>query len=167
MSNKSEANILADAFESVRTLTKWYISKMKEVDMYKEFEVEGKKLNSAYWLVAHLIWAENFLLLECLGSNGADIPWLGQFSIKSKMPESRAGLPEIKEMLDAWKTVHAKAMEHVRSLPDELLDTENPLGIGFGDDKTHRMMIQHAIRHEALHTGHLSWICKLYGIKTV
>jgi hypothetical protein len=48
-----------------------------------------------------------------------------------------------------------------------MLDKDNPAGFGFGGDNSYRMMIQHAIRHEAIHAGHLSWLCKLHGIQTV
>ena len=165
--NNQTANVLADAYESVRSLTKWYVSKMKDVDMMKEFELEEKKLNSAYWLISHLTWTEQFLLLQALGGKTLDIPWLELFRIGSKIPEDRNVLPSIKQVLDDWKEIHFAAMTHVRSLSDETLSQDNPIGMGFGGDNTHRMMIQHAIRHEAMHTGHLSWLCKLYGIKTI
>ncbi|MDZ4847200.1 MAG: DinB family protein [Chitinophagales bacterium] len=164
---RTEANILADNYESVRLLTKWYISKLKDVDMKKEFIVEGKSLNSAYWLVAHLIWAENFLLLQALGGKSTDIPWLEKFKIGSKLSELNKDVPEVKQLLEAWKEIHPAAMQHVRSLSDETLAKDNPMGFGFGGDNSHRMMIQHAIRHEAMHTGHLSWLCKLYGVGTI
>ncbi len=167
MDNRTEANILADSFESVRSLTRWYISKLKDADMHKVFEADGKKLNSAYWVTAHLTWSEQFLLLQAIGGNPLNIPWLEQFRIGSKMPDDKNGLPPVKQVLDAWKEIHAAAMAHVRSLPDELLGKDNPAGFGFGGDNSYRMMIQHAIRHEAMHTGHLSWLCKLYGLKTI
>jgi len=167
MSHPTEANILADTFESVRILTRWYLSKMKEVDMHKRFEADGKKLNSAYWVVAHLIWTEHFLLLQVLGGKTLDIPWLEQFRLGAKAQEPMQDSPDIKQLLDKWKEVHAAAMAHVRSLPDELLDKDNPMGIGFGGNNSFRMIIHHAIRHEAMHTGHLSWLCKLYGLETV
>jgi len=167
MTLRTEANVLADTYESVRALTKWYLSKMKDVDMHKIFEADGKKLNSAYWITAHLTWSEQFLLLMALGGKTLDIPWLEQFRIGSKYPNDTGTLPPIKQILDAWKEIHAAAMTHVRSLPDEILVKDNPAGFGFGGDNSYRIMIQHAIRHEAIHTGHLSWLCKLYDIQTV
>ncbi|HXH18002.1 MAG TPA: DinB family protein [Chitinophagales bacterium] len=163
----TEANILADVYESVRALTKWYISRMKDVDMHKVFEVDGKKFNSAYWVTAHLIWSEQFLLLQTLGGKSPEIPWLEQFRMGSPVPERHDGLPSVKQILDVWKEIHSAAMKHVRSLSDEILSSDNPSGFGFGGDNSYRMMIHHAIRHEAVHTGHLSWLCKMYGIRTV
>ena len=167
MTSKTEAIALADAFESVRTLTKWYLSKMKEVDMHKVFEMDGLKFNSAYWITAHLVWSEHYILLVGMGGKPMDIPWLDQFGLGSKFPDDFNSLPPVKEVLGAWKEVHAAAMKQLRSLPDELLDKENPTGFGFGGDNSYRMMIQHAIRHEAIHAGHLSWLCKMYKIKTI
>ena len=167
MSIRTEANILADTYESVRILTRWYLAKMKDVDMHKVFEVDGKKLNSAYWIAAHLTWSEQFLLLLALGAKPLDFPWLDQFRIGSNLQEDKSGLPAVKDILDAWKEIHMAAMTHVRSLPDEALNNDNPSGFGFGDDKSYRMMIHHAIRHESIHAGHLSWLCKLHGIQTV
>ncbi len=167
VNSRTEANILADAFESARTLTKWYLSRMKEADMHKVFESEGKKFNSAYWIAAHLTWSEQFLLLFALGGKTLDMPWLEQFRIGSKYHDDTSALPPVKQVLDAWKDIHVTAMAHVRSLPDDMLNRDNPAGFGFGGDNSYRMMIHHAIRHEAIHAGHLSWLCKLYGIQTV
>lgn len=135
--------------------------------MKRQFAVEDKKLNSAYWILAHLIWAENFLLIQALGGKAFEYDWLPKFAIGVPCPEPGGNLPEVKQLLDIWKEVHPAAMQHVRSLSDDVLATDNPMGMGFGGDNSYRMMIQHAIRHEAMHTGHLSWLCKLYGIKTV
>jgi hypothetical protein len=47
------------------------------------------------------------------------------------------------------------------------MEAENVLGFGFGGIKTNRMMVIHAIRHEAMHTGHLSWLCKINKVESV
>ncbi|GIV32777.1 MAG: hypothetical protein KatS3mg031_0312 [Chitinophagales bacterium] len=167
MSGKTEPQYLADAFESVRQLTRWYISKLKGVDLFHEFELEGKKLNCAYWIIAHLVWAENFLLLRALGGEAKTWPWLERFALGSAMPDNRSALPDIKTLLNAMKETHHASMLHVRGLSQEMLNRENPFGLAFGQDNSYRMMIHHAIRHEAMHTGHLSWLCKLYGLSTV
>ena len=167
MSQKTEAHVLADTFENTRALTRWYISKLKDVDMKQEFEVNGKKLNSAYWILLHLVWSENFLLLQCLDGKGFEIPWFEHVSIGKKLSMQTAGLPEVKEVLNVWKDVHATAMQHVRGLSDETLEKENHFVVGFAGDSSKRMAIHHAIRHEGLHIGQLAWLCKLYGIETV
>lgn len=61
--------------------------------------------------------------------------------------------------------MHAKAIEHVRTLDDVALSAPNPTGLPFGPQI--RDVITHAIRHESSHTGHLGWLCKLHGVKTM
>ena len=67
----------------------------------------------------------------------------------------------------AMKEVHEKAMAHVLTLSDEEMEAENFIGFGFGGVKTNRIMVNHAIRHEAMHTGHLSWLCKINKVESV
>ena len=162
----TEAQLLAATFQKVRDLTKWYLSLLKNADPYKEWEVNGQKLNSVAWLAAHLIWAEDFLIVRTTGGKGADIPWLEHYKLGSDgtLHEEK---PDMKNLLSLLKQGHENAMAHLLSLTDEKLSEENPLGFGFGGDSTNRMMVQHCIRHEAMHTGHLSWLCKINGIQTV
>lgn len=162
----TEAQILSDTFQKVRDLTKWYSSLLKGVDPNKKWEVNGKALNSALWVTSHLTWAENFLLLKGIGGKELELPWLEHYNISSdgSIHDSNH---QMKEVLDTLKTVHEKAMAHLKSMSDEDMDKENVLGFGFGGLKTNRILIQHAIRHEAMHTGHLSWLCKINGIDTV
>ena len=41
---KTEAQVLAEMLDSTRDFTKWYLSMLKDVDVYKTFELEGKKV---------------------------------------------------------------------------------------------------------------------------
>lgn len=161
----AEARTLADAYQKVRDLTRWYFSLLKEVDAHKQWEVNGAKLNSVLWLASHITWAENTLLLEGTGGTPLDIPWLHHYRINSNGAIHHAE-HNMKNVLATLKEVHEKAMAHVLTLSTAKLDEENPLGFGFGGIKTNRVMVQHAIRHEAMHTGHLSWLCKIYHIQT-
>ena len=163
---QNESIILWDTFQKVRDLTKWYFSLLKEVDGRQEWEVNGEKLNSPLWMASHLVWAENFLTIVGTGGEGLDLAWLdhyrlgGDGSIHDEKHDMRTAL-------EALKQVHEKAAMHVASLSDEKLDAPNALGFGFGGLKTNRILIQHAVRHEAMHTGHLSWLCKINKVKTV
>ena len=163
---KSEAVLLADTYQHVRNLTKWYFSLLKPVDPYKNWEVNGVKLNNLVWLASHMTWAENMLLLQGTGGTGADISWLEHYSISGD-GTLHSNEHDLKTVLDALKSVHEKAMEHIQTLSDEKMDAENSFGMGFGGIKTNRMLIQHAIRHEAMHTGHLSWLCKINNVQSV
>lgn len=166
MGNKSEIQVLVEVLESARLLTRFYISKLKDVDMKKAFAVDGNDINSPYWIVGHLVWSEQFLLIQALGGPDLHIPWLKHFGFGTKLQDSQ-NLPPIKEILDTWKQVHAKALEFLNTLSDDELDKPNPLGLNFAGDDSKRMMIHHFIRHEAIHSGHLGLICKMHGIKMV
>jgi hypothetical protein len=163
---KSEAVILADTYQCVRDLTRWYFSLLKPVDPYKHWEVNGVRLNSLIWIASHITWAENMLLLQGTGGTGVDIAWLNHYNISS---DGKLHNPQhdMKTVLDTLKHVHERAMQHIQSIPDEKLDAENTFGMGFGGVKTNRILIQHAIRHEAIHTGHLSWLCKINHLQSV
>jgi hypothetical protein len=63
--------------------------------------------------------------------------------------------------------VHEKSLAHVRNLEPVNLEQPNLAGFEFPGVKTVRDVIVHAIRHEGTHAGHLGWLCKLHGIKTV
>jgi hypothetical protein len=164
--SRSEAVILAETYQRVRDLTRWYFSLLKSVDPYKNWEVNGTKLNSLIWLASHMTWAENMLLLQGTGAAGQNIPWLEHYNISSN-GSLHNNAHDMKTVLDALKQVHERAMAHIQTIPNEKLDEENAFGMGFGGLKSKRILIQHAIRHEAMHTGHLSWLCKINNVQTI
>lgn len=69
-------------------------------------------------------------------------------------------------MFNTFQRIHSKAIAHVASLSDTALEGPNMTGIPMIGTSVRDVVI-HAIRHEGLHTGHLSWLCKLYGIGTM
>lgn len=163
---QSEAALLADTFQKVRDLTRWYFSLLKNTDPHKVWEINGQKLNSTVWIAAHLTWAEDFLLVKSTGGAGSNLSWLDHYKLGGDGSLHDASV-DMKTILAHFNEGHEKAMAHLVSLSNEAMDEENLLGFGFGGVKTKRMMIQHCIRHEAMHTGHLSWLCKINGIQTV
>jgi hypothetical protein len=162
----NESAILWDTYQKTRDLTRWYLSLLKEVDPLQQWEVNGTNLNNTLWLASHIAWAENFLALQGTGGKAADIAWLEHYKIGSDGSIHDPG-HNMHAALEAIKTIHEQATAHVLSLTDETLDADNALGFGFGGIKTNRVLIQHAIRHEAMHTGHLSWLCKINKIESV
>jgi hypothetical protein len=162
----TEAKLLADTFQKVRDLTRWYLSSLKGADPYVRHELDGVKLNSLAWLAGHIVWAENFLVFKGTGGEGVDIPWIDHYKISSDgtLHEKE---PNMKEIIDCMKLVHEKATAHLLTVTDEQMDAANPFGFGFGGITTQRIMVQHAIRHEAMHTGHLSWLCTINKLKMV
>jgi len=162
----SEAESLADTFQKTRDLTKWYLSLLKPADPCYQWEVNGKKLNSIAWIAAHLVWAEDFLIIRATGGKGIGLEWLEHYKLGSdgSLHEEK---PDMKNLVTILKEGHVKATTHLLGLNNDKLNEDNPLGFGFAGVKTNRMMIQHAIRHEAMHTGHLSWLCKINGVQSI
>lgn len=164
---KTEAQALADTMDFSRQLSLYYFHKLKDTDLHKTFECEGKKLNSAFWVMAHLAVTENYLLLYATGGEMIRFSWARLFGLGSTIP-IKEDCPPLEEILEKLESVHQKALQYIRSLSDDDLDKPNPTPIKFKNaPDTLRMVIQHAIRHEGTHTGHLSWLCKLHGIKTI
>ena len=162
----SEAAVLANVMDKTRELTWMYLNLLKDTDMHKVYEVDGKKLNSAFWIMAHLSVTENFLLLRSTGGENVKIPWARQFGLGSvQVPEPEC--PPLADVKEVFSSVHAKAISHIASLEDSFLDSDNLINFEFDGEKSVRAMIVHAIRHEAAHAGHLGWLCKLNGIKTI
>lgn len=164
---RGAGKVLAAMLDEQRNLTRFYLSKLKSEDMHREFEVNGYTTNSPYWILAHLCWAENMLAIQSLGRKGVNIPWLNDFKIQSPKGGKTASQPSLEEVLSAFKQIHAVALETISSLSDEELDTENVLGLAFGENKSKRFMAMHAVRHEGTHCGQLSLIAKMYGKTTV
>lgn len=162
----TEAVVLANVIQKTRDLTNLYLNLLKDVDQYKEFEVEGKKLNSVFWIRAHLAVTQNFLLLRSTGGETIKIPWARQFGLGSTAT-SKELCPPMEEINNIFEMVHEKSVQHISMLNDSYLDQVNATGFEFAGENSVRSIIIHSIRHEGTHAGHLGWLCKLYGIKTM
>jgi uncharacterized damage-inducible protein DinB len=163
----TQSQLLSKAFQQSRQLNKFYISKLKELDPYENIEFGGEKFNSIYWLTAHLIWAENNLLVVQTGGDIGAPEWISHYSIFSD-GSLHQGHDTYKELLNLMNELHQKAIAHLESLTDEQLDEDNvsKMSLG-GTDVSKRFSIIHAIRHESTHTGHFGWIGKMNKIKTI
>jgi uncharacterized damage-inducible protein DinB len=166
MAKKSESETLTDTYEAVRGLTKFFFTKAKDIDVHKRWSIDGTVFNSVYWMAAHLVWTEHMLLVEGLTGKKMDIAWLEDFAMGNEAP-SRNSNPTFEEALEKLSEVHDEAVKNIRSLTDEQLEEPNHQGIAFMGKNTKRNIIMHAIRHEPMHVGQLSWILKLNGIKIV
>ena len=164
--SKTETQTLVETLELSRDLTRYYLSNLKEQDVYKVFEIEGKQLNSIIWLVAHITVSENWLLLVCTGGEHVKIPWARQFGLGSEVPK-KEDCPPFEEILSYFKQVHKKSIAYISQLTDDDLNQPTTNGIDFGGEDSVRAIIKHAIRHECAHAGHLGWLCKLFGVKTI
>ena len=163
---RTETQILADMMDKTRQLTRFYISNLKTVDPYKPVEFGGKNFNSIYWLTAHLIWAEDNMIMAGTGAKSIAPEWISHYHIKAD-GSLHEGHGDFKELLTEMKRVHEGAMNHLRSMDDDQLDKENALGFQFGDgDASTRLIVMHAIRHEGTKIGTLAWLCKMNDVLT-
>ena len=153
-------------FATQRQITRYYLSKLRETDPHLQVEFNGTTLNSTYWIVAHLIWAEDYLLLRALGHQGTGIDWLDQFKVGSDAGAVTLDL-EFKDLLDIQKEVHQTTLAHIASISEEEFAQDNALDIRFGEEKSKRYLAMHGIRHEGVHSGQLSVIVKLHGTKAI
>ncbi|HMQ80588.1 MAG TPA: DinB family protein [Ignavibacteria bacterium] len=164
MAENTKTQVLVQTYQMTRNLSNYYISKLEGVDIYKTYEINGVKMNSAYWLIAHLVWTEHFLIIEGIGGESLGIEWLNDFGFGS-IPEEIKNPPSIDEVNKNFEEVHAKAIEILNNMTDELMKSENNIEAEFGGSKDKFHVLMHAIRHEPMHIGQLSWILKVNGIK--
>ncbi len=165
MSNSTEAQVLAHMMDRTRQYTMQYFNVLKDQDLDRVFTCDDKALNTAYWLIAHLATSENGLLLRCTGGPSERFSWAKHYTLGA------AGLPAeerppFDEVLAMFHAVHGKVIAHLPTLSVEALDGPNISGLA-AIGTTTRDVITHAIRHEGSHIGHLGWLCKLYGLKTM
>jgi len=158
----NETQVIADIFHNARGLTRWYLKKMSAEQRMLRPVLEGKTFNSAYWVQAHLAWAEAYLLIFSTGGEVPPIPWLSQFSIGSN-PDAVQDGPDLETLDRDFAAIHEQAMAHVRQVDPESLGESS----GIQMFPTRRIALYHAIRHEATHTGHLGWLCQMHGIGTI
>jgi len=163
----SELATYRELAQRTRELAHFYISKTNGLDLRRRFEVDGKKLNSFYWLVAHMAWAQNNLILRSTGGPNPQLPWLKHFALGKPAEEGETNGPSWEEVLEGFNKVHQLSMEHLATLDPALLDTPNKLDWEIMKSKTMRATIVHHIRHEGTHIGQLGWLAKLYDIKTI
>lgn len=167
---KTEIETLRDLTIETRNLVLFYLKKLEGADVKKRFEVEGKKLNSIYWLVAHMAWAQNNLILRSSGGPNPELKWLRHFGMGASPEDGETNGPSWEEALAGFHKVHELAIAHLATLDPALLDQPNRLNwevIVSGGSKTLRSTIMHHIRHENTHAGHLSWIAKFNERKTI
>jgi len=162
----NESAILAHVMNKTRELTGIYLNILKGVDVHKTFMQGDKSLNSVFWIMAHLPVTENFLLLRSTGGEHVKIPWARQFGLGS-VPIAKEDCPPLDEVKAVFEDVHTKSIRHIAGLDTSFLDQTNTTGFEFFGENSVRSVIIHAIRHEGTHAGHLGWLCKLHGLKTI
>lgn len=169
MDRSSELETLRNMMDATRQLAHFALKKLKgkEELMQKRFEAEGRKLNSVYWIVAHLAWGENNLILRSTGGPNPELPWLKAFALGKPADEGEnCGVPYA-DVYAGFKKVHQLSMDHLATMDPANLDAENKLQWEILGAKTMRNTIMHHIRHENCHIGQLLWLVNLHGERTM
>ncbi|HEY3250592.1 MAG TPA: DinB family protein [Ignavibacteria bacterium] len=164
--SKTEVQTLLGAYESVRNLSKLYIGNLNKEKIHNQIEINGIKFNSAYWIVTHLVWTERFLIIQGIGGKDMDDHWLDEYGFGSN-PEEVKTKPEFEEILKLFDDIHSKAVEVLKETNDNQLDEPNYINATFGGKSDKRTVLKHAIRHEPMHIGQISWILKLNKVEMV
>ncbi|MBI3509985.1 MAG: DinB family protein [Bacteroidetes bacterium] len=169
MDKKSELETLRNMVDATRQLAHFAIKKLdnKNADLKKRFEVEGRKINSVYWLFAHMTWAESILILRSSGGPNPELPWMKLFALGKPAEEGQDNGPPWEEVYAGFKKVHEMSMAHLAMLNPEDLDSENKLSWEILGGKTMRNTIMHHIRHESNHIGQLLWLVNFHGGRTL
>jgi hypothetical protein len=162
----TEPQTLAHIVDKTREMTRLYMRVLQGVDWHQTFTVDGKTLNSPFWIMAHLAATQNFLLLRSTGGETIKIPWARQFGMGSTQ-SSKEDSPPIEEVKNTFDMIHSKSVEHIQSMDATKLDLPTINGFSFLGEDSIRAVIVHSIRHEGTHAGHLGWLCKLHGLKTI
>ena len=162
----TQAQLLAQNFDFTRKYTLFFLNKLQGYDLHQRFEMNGKQLNSAYWIMAHLTISQNWLLLRGTGGEIERFSWAKLFGMGAP-PPAPADCPPFEEIKETSIRIHKKAMDRVSALSDEQLQAPTQIGFSVGPDDTIQETIMHAARHEAGHAGQLGWTCAMHGIKTV
>tara|TARA_Y100001968_G_C19453200_1_gene770192 strand:+ start:4376 stop:4876 length:501 start_codon:yes stop_codon:yes gene_type:complete len=162
-----QSKLIADQIDNTRALTRFYLSKLKKVNVYKSFELNGIKLNPIIWEIGHLAVSQNWLVLYLGFGTQERIPWAKEFALGSVPAAKKEDYPSYLEIWETFKRVHNKSIDYVNSLSDDKLALAPKKEIPFIKENNLKHLFMHSIRHEGIHAGHLSWHCKLFGIKTI
>lgn len=165
MKSQCEVQGYINAMNSVRNLSKSFLSMVDENDLHRCIEINGKTFNSPYWITAHLAWSEGLMLLTALGKDPKKHEWLNEYGFGTNPLEIKTR-PPYNEALKVLDDVHNMSMENLNNMYDYELDEKNVMNMTFDGKKDKRISILHAIRHEPMHIGQITWFLKSTGKET-
>ncbi len=162
----NEANTLATLMDRSHRAVLHTIERLAGQDLHHRFSVDGRELNSAFWIIAHLTGSQNWLVLRGAGGPFRKYSWAKHFGMGSS-GSTPVDNPTLEEVVATYETVHADSMVHVRSLTDEQLSAPHQALMTLPTGNEVRSVIGHHILHESGHCGQLNWLCGLYGLPTL
>ncbi|MFT7589607.1 MAG: hypothetical protein ACI959_001827, partial [Limisphaerales bacterium] len=112
----SEIETITQIYKSTRRLTRWYLFKIPDDQINYRPQFGDLKLNSAYWEMSHLIWAELQILINGTGGTAPEITWVNQYGFGSNPDKAEATLSPL-ELRTLFDEIHIKSLEHIQSIP--------------------------------------------------
>ena len=161
-----ETEHIANLIDFTRRYSHWYISKISPKQARIRLEVDGHRLHSPFWIVAHLSWTQQ-AIVRLAGGPEVQPVWLNYFRIHSSFEEKMHAEIDYETIIDLFNKTHQSTLEFVRNLDDAILDEVVDDASWQDFFKNKRIALQHLIRHEAYHTGQLGWFCKIMDIETI
>jgi hypothetical protein len=162
----NEARTLAALMDQSHKAVLDVVERLVDQDLHRRFVVEGKELNSAFWILAHLTGSQNWLVLRGTQGPFRKYSWAKHFgmgSTGSAPPDS----PTLQEVLATYVAVHTDAMAHVGALSEAQLSEPHQAQMMLKGGSDMRSVIKHHILHESGHCGQLHLLCALYGVPTL
>ncbi|MEK6799822.1 MAG: DinB family protein [Planctomycetota bacterium] len=162
----THAELLAEQLEWTREWTLRLIADLEGADW--SFQ-PGLGLAHPLWLCGHLACSQDILIFgRCLGQSGViDDSFKSHFAIGGPVKSTTEHkYPPLSDVLSTMRDVHAKTLEAVRGMSDDLL--AQPAFAGDGKSphphyKDKRGAASHCSRHEAFHAGQIALIRRLLG----
>ena len=167
---ENELQALVRAMKHARGMSGGMLKKLNALEGFdpkRVFTVGEQRLNSVYWLTGHIAWAQNNLVLRSTGGPNPELPWLKLFGLGKPAEEAETNGPSWEEVQAGFAKVHELALAHLETLDAEFLAQPNPAGFTWAGEGEVRTAIRHSVTHEGMHTGHIGWLCKLYGVKLI
>ncbi|MBK6836171.1 MAG: DinB family protein [Bacteroidetes bacterium] len=161
-----ESEYLAGLVNNNRVLAYFYLESMNKSNWYQRFTVNGQEINSVAWNLAHMAWAQNYLILVATGNNSVNIKWFDLFKIGSP-PAPLELYPNQQDIMTAFESIHQLALHQINQMKEEEFDEPNLINLKFKNGSSKRLAIHHHLRHEGSHIGHLALLAKMHGVKTI
>lgn len=155
------SDFLADELDRTRQWTVNLLEDLSSSDCSRQFN-DG--LQTVHWILGHLIYAENALILKrCLNRDEVNPDFIEPFKIGSVVePPDKGALPPLENVRDEMDRIHKLATNGIRAMgPDELASP--PGGGPHPMFDTRQGAVFHAARHEAFHAGQIALIRRMLG----
>ncbi len=139
------------------TLVNRALADLPEEELWKR---PGDSSNSIGWLLGHITWARNGMLITLTGQP-VPMPWSGPFE-RGAQAADRSAYPATSEIVSTLKAINEKLKAAMEVARDERLSAPAPFTTP-SPDTTARGVFVFLVFHEAYHLGQIGYVLKLLG----